>query len=214
VVDDVTTNGDSSDDADRRERRRQRLTALRDKRSDEAATTTVAAPKALRDEFGLGGKAAKGGRRAGAAGGGKAGRGAKAAGGKAGGKLAALTGDGADSEAKRKAIGRVVRILTDTPADGTGMVADTPFSKAGVKRLMDMLNERSAVSGASGARVAGGMLKFLSAKDGEESVHGASLQKLQRAGQMAAKRGGGRGRGGDRGNDRGGRGGGGRRKDI
>jgi hypothetical protein len=109
-----------------------------------------------------------------------------------GGKLAALAGG--DSDARRKAIGRVLRVLTETPADATGMVPETPFSKTGVKRLMEMLQERSAQAGASGGRIAAGLLRFLAPKDGEEAIHGASLAKLQRGGKLAARRAGGRGR--------------------
>ncbi len=162
--------------ADRRERRRQKLGALRNKRSDD----TGGAVAALGLAEGPVGKAARG---AGKAAGGQRG----------GGKLAALVG-GDNSDGKREAIVRVMRVLTDTPADASGMVPDTPFTRAGVKRLMDMLRDRAANAGAAGARVAGGLLKFLSSREGEEAIHGASLEKLQRAGQMASRRGRGRGR--------------------
>jgi len=181
VVEKLETDAADSAAAERRERRRQKLGALRDKRSDD----TGGAVAALTRTEGTVGKAAKAAR--------GAGQGAGAGGRRGGGKLAALAG-GDNSDGKRKAIARVMRVLTDTPADAAGMVPDTPFTKAGVKRLMDMLRERSADAGATGARVAGGLLKFLSSKEGEESIHGASLMKLQRAGQMASRRGGGRGR--------------------
>lgn len=184
VVDKTDTVAGDSAEADRRERRRQKLGALRNKRSDDTGGAVAALARA-EGTVGAAGKAA-----------GKAGRGAgKAAGGRrgGGGKLAALAG-GDNGDGKRKAIARVMRVLTDTPADAGGMVPDTPFTQAGVKRLMDMLRERAADAGAAGARVAGGLLKFLSSKEGEEAIHGASLEKLKRAGQMASRRGGGRGR--------------------
>jgi hypothetical protein len=171
--------GSDGDDADRKEKRRQRLAALRGKRNDDSANAVVAAPvspKANRGEFGLGGgrKAAKGGNKA---------------------VSARLGGDDADNEARRKAIARVVRLLTDTPADASGMVPDTPFSKAGVVRLMEMLRERAANPTAPGGKVAGGLMKFMSAKEGEAEVHGASLEKLQRAAKMVGRRGSNRGGG-------------------
>jgi len=95
-------------------------------------------------------------------------------------------------EMRRKAISRILKILNDTPADATGMVPGTSFSKAGVARLMQMLDERA--SGQGSGKVAQRIKTFLAPQDGEEAVHGASVQKLQRAGQMAAKQGGGRGR--------------------
>lgn len=181
---DVVEAGSDGDDADRKEKRRQRLAALRGKRTAETANAVVASPKAIRDEFGLAG-------------------GRKAAKGSSKGAAARLGGDDADSEAKRKAIARVVKLLRDTPADATGMVPDTPFSKAGVARLIEMLRERAANPNAAGGKVAGGLMKFLSPKDGEAEVHGASVEKLQRAARMVGNRGGGGKAGGKAGAKRG-----------
>ncbi len=178
-------------DQDRKEKRRQRLQELRGNRTDETAQVVAAAPsspKALREEFGL----AAAGTGRGGAGRGGAGRGGA---GRGGAGLAALA-DGDDNDARRKAIGRIVRLLSDTPADATGMVPDTPFSKAGVAKLMDMVKTRTSDQSANGAKVAGGLMKFLGAKDGEDSVHGVSVEKLQRAAKMVGKRGGkGKGKG-------------------
>lgn len=158
--------GSDGDDADRKEKRRRRLAALRGKRNDDSANAVVAAPVSP--------KAAKGGNK---------------------GVSARLGGDDADNEARRKAIARVVRLLSDTPADASGMVPDTPFSKAGVARLMEMLRERAANPTAPGGKVAGGLMKFMSSKEGEAEVHGASLEKLQRAAKMVGSRGSKRGGG-------------------
>jgi hypothetical protein len=100
--------------------------------------------------------------------------------------------DGGKGEMRRKAIGRVMKLLTETPADATGMVPGTSFSKAGVARLMEMLDSRAAKPG--GGKAVERVKAFIAAKPGEEAVHGASVEKLQRAGEMAAKQGGGRGR--------------------
>lgn len=102
----------------------------------------------------------------------------------------------ADVQARRKAIARIYRVLTDTPADDTGMVADTPFSKAGAARLMETLRGRAANEGQTGARVAAGLIKFLTPKEGEAEVHGASLERLQRVAKTAGSRIGARGMGG------------------
>ena len=95
---------------------------------------------------------------------------------------------GPDAAQHRKALNRVMRILSETPADATGVVEGTAFTKAGVKALVDMLTKRSADPDAAGAKMAGGLLKLLTAvgKDGTEDtrVHGvlvARLQQLQRS---------------------------------
>lgn len=106
--------------------------------------------------------------------------------------------EGADAQARRKAIARIYRVLTDTPADDGGMVEDTPFSKAGVARLMETLRGRAANEGQPGARVAAGLIKFLTPKDGEAEVHGVSLERLKRVAKTAGDRIGARGMGGAR----------------
>lgn len=93
-----------------------------------------------------------------------------------------------DVVARRKAITRIYRVLSETPADNTGMVEGTPFTQAGVARLLDTLKSRSASEGQAGAKVAAGILKFLAPKDGESQVHGASLERLQRVAKTAEGR--------------------------
>jgi hypothetical protein len=102
-------------------------------------------------------------------------------------------GAGPGSEQRRKALGRMARILTDTPADGTGVVPGTPFTQAGVAALLDTLGKRARNQGAPGAKMASRLLTFLRADQGEAEgdVHGVSVQKLQRLAKFA---GGGKGR--------------------
>ena len=88
-----------------------------------------------------------------------------------------------DADKHRKALNHVMRILSETPADATGKVEGTTFTKAGVKALIDMLTKRSADPEAGGAKMAGGFLKRMTAvgKDGTEGerVHGVLVSRLQ-----------------------------------
>ena len=71
-------------------------------------------------------------------------------------------------------------VLVNTPADGQGMVPDTPFSQAGVVRMVDLLNQRSGKSDAKGSNVASQMIKLLEAKDDKDpAVAGISVARLQ-----------------------------------
>lgn len=106
---------------------------------------------------------------------------------------AGLAGAGASgangmSAQRRKALGRMARILTDTPADGTGAVPGTPFTRAGVAALVDTLGKRARNEGAPGAKMAARILTFLQARQGdaEGDVHGVSVQKLQRLAKFTA----------------------------
>ncbi len=114
-----------------------------------------------------------------------AGQGAGGKGGMASRVQAALKGpDGAD---KRKAMMRVVRVLTDTPDDGSGIVAGTPFSYAGVKKLVDMLETRSKEKAGKGAAVATQVLLALSKGDGDGSdraIHGIQLRRLEQLAKL------------------------------
>lgn len=94
-----------------------------------------------------------------------------------------------DQMGRRKALGRIYRVLTDTPADDTGMVDGTPFTQAGVMRLMENLKTRADNEGQSGAKIAARILQVLSPKDGEAEVHGASLKRLQRIAKAGENRG-------------------------
>lgn len=174
-----------ADDA-RKAKRRNRLQSLIGRRTEQAAATAV--PAAARPGPGAGG-----------------GLGGALGGGLGSGAGAALLGEGAggDVQARRKALARIYRLLTDTPPDAAGMVEGTPFSHAGVARLMDMLRSRAANEGQAGARVAAGLIKFLTPQEDGAQVHGASLDRLQRiaktaGGLMAARGPGGKaGRGGN-----------------
>ena len=60
------------------------------------------------------------------------------------------------------------------------MVAGTQFSEEGVEDLMNKLRKRSADESQKGSKVAGMMLSFLDAKDGEENtIAGASMDKIR-----------------------------------
>lgn len=88
---------------------------------------------------------------------------------------------GADGAERRQSLMRAMRILTDTPDDGTGFVEGTPFSVAGVKKLVNTLESRSKGKGASGAGVAGKAMAFLTKADNSqagETVHGVQVKRL------------------------------------
>lgn len=97
-----------------------------------------------------------------------------------GGGLAAILGGGAPSETQRKILMQVYGILTQSSGSDTKMVAGTQFSEEGVEDLMDKLRKRSASESQKGAKIAGMMLSFLNAKDGEENtIAGASIDKIR-----------------------------------
>ena len=71
-------------------------------------------------------------------------------------------------------------VLVNTPADSEGMVPDTPFSQAGVVRMMALLRQRADKSDASGSKVAARMIKYLEPKDENDPViAGVSIERLQ-----------------------------------
>ena len=91
-----------------------------------------------------------------------------------------------DADKHRKALNHVMRILSETPADATGKVEGTTFTKAGVKALIDMLTKRSADPEAGGAKMAGSFLKRLTAvgtRTEGERVHGVLVSLLQKLGR-------------------------------
>ncbi|MBV1897643.1 MAG: hypothetical protein KUG70_14370 [Rhodobacteraceae bacterium] len=97
-----------------------------------------------------------------------------------GGGLAAILGGGAPSEMQRKILMQVYGILTQSSGSETKMVAGTQFSEEGVEDLMNKLRKRSADESQKGSKVAGMMLSFLDAKDGEENtIAGASMDKIR-----------------------------------
>lgn len=81
---------------------------------------------------------------------------------------------------QRKIAARIMRLLTQTPADDRGFVPGTPFTQTGVGELMRLIGERASADGAPGAKAATAIIRFLSAspEDGEQ-IEGASVQKLQ-----------------------------------
>ncbi|MHC0053388.1 hypothetical protein [Actibacterium sp. D379-3] len=97
-------------------------------------------------------------------------------------RIATRLGEAGSSkrQTRKQMVMKIYGLLTKTPADDSGMVADTPFSQTGVARLMETLQKRAESPEAPGAKVAAGMLKFLSPEDGSaETVSGASVEKLQ-----------------------------------
>ena len=97
-----------------------------------------------------------------------------------GGGLSAILGGGAPSEMQRKILMQVYGILTQSSGSDTKMVTGTQFSEEGVEDLMKTLRKRSANESQKGAKVAGMMLSFLNAKDGEENtIAGASMDKIR-----------------------------------
>lgn len=90
--------------------------------------------------------------------------------------------------ARKKMVRKIYDLLSKTPADKSGLVEGTPFSHAGVVRLMDTLKTRSEKADTAGGKIATSMLKFL-AKEGEsgKTVNGASVDKLQWLAKMGDK---------------------------
>ena len=97
-------------------------------------------------------------------------------------------GAGPDAAAKRQALKRVYKMLTETEEDSRGKIEGTPFSHAGLDQLTGQLRERAAKEGQKGARVAQGLLNFLAPKDGEDSVNGVSREKITRLATMVEAR--------------------------
>lgn len=86
---------------------------------------------------------------------------------------------------QKQMIGKAVELLKSTPADHTGLVSGTPFTKTGVARLMTMLHQRTDDGSTSKGKLIAIALRFLEPTGGDMNVvHGASVQKLQ----MLAKR--------------------------
>ena len=94
-----------------------------------------------------------------------------------------------ENPARQRILKRVYTLLTSTPADATGTVAGTPFSMAGVLKLMHALKGRATDESKGGAKAAAGLLKFLEAPAGDENqVHGVSVEKLQRLAKLADRK--------------------------
>lgn len=87
---------------------------------------------------------------------------------------------------RNKGLQRAYRLLVDTPADDEGMVADTPFSVAGLKKLVGSIKARSGQDGQAGSRAAQALLTFMAPASPEEAqVEGLSVAKLQRLAKLA-----------------------------
>lgn len=128
---------------------------------------------------------------AGAPGGRGKGAGGAAAGGKAGGRLRSLM-TSPEGAQKRKAIMRLVQMLKTTPDDGSGAVEGTAFTKAGVQKLVEMLQKRASDTGAAGGKTAAAVLRRLTtpgkdAGEGGETVHGVQVSRLVQLAKLAEK---------------------------
>ncbi len=90
-----------------------------------------------------------------------------------------MTASEGDSQDRRvQMMAKLRTLLVKTPADDNGMVPGTPFTQAGVARMMTMLGKRSGEGGSG--KLAAGMEKFLSPDSpDEETISGASVKKLQ-----------------------------------
>lgn len=101
--------------------------------------------------------------------------------------LAARLGEAGSEkrQARKKMVRKIHDLLSKTPADDSGLVEGTPFSQAGVTRLMDTLNKRAEKTDTAGGKIAASMVKFL-AKEGEsgKTINGASVEKLQWVAKM------------------------------
>lgn len=91
---------------------------------------------------------------------------------------------------KRKALLKLVQMMRDTPDDGSGLVEGTPFTAAGVKKMVDTLQSR-AKEGAQGGKAATVVLRMLTTGgkggDGGETVHGVQVSRLARLAQLAKR---------------------------
>jgi len=90
-----------------------------------------------------------------------------------------------NSQLQRRALTRAFRILTETPADESGLVEGTPFTQSGVNRLLETLRSRADVEGAAGAKVATRILQFLTSDEGDGKAEEVSVDRLQRIAQLA-----------------------------
>ena len=145
-------------DSDELRKRRERLEALKSKRAGAPPAPAPAAEPAddAQPDIGMGGAMGPGG------------------------VFGGMGGPGGKRNRQRKLLMKVYKVLTQTPADDEGLVPDTPFTATGVARLMEMLRTRAEDPSATGAKIAGGLLNFISpGKDETATSSGASVEKLQ-----------------------------------
>ena len=104
-------------------------------------------------------------------------------------RIAAAMGDAGSDKRKtrRKLVAKMYRLLTKAPAEDGAKIADTPFSAAGVERLMTLLKKRADEPGEAGAKASAGMIKFLAGDDDGEKVAGASVEKLRWIAKMGKR---------------------------
>ncbi len=104
-------------------------------------------------------------------------------------RIAAAMGDAGSDKRKtrRKLVAKMYRLLTKAPAGDEGNIDGTPFSAAGVERLMTLLQKRADEPGEAGAKASAGMIKFLAGDDDGEKVAGASVEKLQWIAKMGKR---------------------------
>jgi hypothetical protein len=99
-------------------------------------------------------------------------------------------GAGLGDVLQNKALQRAFRVMTDTPDEGDGMVPDTPFTVAGVRKLVSTLQTRAEQEDQAGGKVASGLLKFLApSDDSDPQAEGVSISKLQRLSKLAKRAG-------------------------
>ena len=96
----------------------------------------------------------------------------------AGGNLAG--GNLAGGKAARaQLLAKAQQLLTTTPPDADGMIADTGFSSAGLSLVLNLLRKR-AEGEAAGGKAVRAVLNFLQASSGEAATpQGLSLAKVQ-----------------------------------
>ncbi len=96
---------------------------------------------------------------------------------------------GLGPQAQRMALGWLRRVLMATPDDGTGRVPGTRMTRAGVARLMALLEERRLAEGKPGVLVAQRLYAFLAEQGPEtgERVHGAKVAQLQKLQRLALR---------------------------
>ena len=77
-------------------------------------------------------------------------------------------------------IDNALKIMTTTPAGSEGLVPGTGFSRAGVGRVVDLLNAKATAPDPETAAAAGAALRRFAPDPGEtELVHGISVRKLR-----------------------------------
>ncbi len=105
------------------------------------------------------------------------------------GIMAQLSNRGTEEfKARRKVVMNLYKRLTSQPRGGSPIIEDTPFSEAGVSAVMAKLRERAANESAKGAKVAGGLITFLSPDSPDDaSISGASIERLKQLSRLVTR---------------------------